>query len=92
MLISLRTLQHDANVSTETRAAWLEGFEQAVANPRYSTSIDNATASGRYCEPWFWDVDGIELDREPITPDEVREAAREYVRQSNVRDYIAEAF
>lgn len=92
MLISLRQLQTAAERNSETRAAWLEGFEKAVGNRHYSVAIDNATASGRYCEPWFWDADGIELDREPVTPREVLKAAREYVRQSNVRDYIGEAF
>ena len=92
MLISLNQLKAAAERTTETRAAWLEGFEQAVGNPNYRADIDNATASGRYCEPWLWDIDGIELDREPVTPREILKAAREYVRQSEVRDYIGEAF
>lgn len=48
--ITLSQLRTAAERTAETRVAWLEGFEKAVGNRRYSVDIDNATASGRYCE------------------------------------------
>lgn len=90
MLISLRQLRTAAERTAETRAAWLEGFEKAVANPHYRTAWDNGPQ--RFCEPWTWDVDSIELPKLPCTDDEVWDAAQQYVIQSEVRDYIGEAF
>lgn len=90
MLVSLADLRAAFEQSLSNEQAWLGGFEEAVANPHYRTEWDNGPQ--RFCEPWTWDVDSIELPKLPSTDDEVWDAAQQYVIQSEVRDYIGEAF
>ena len=90
MLVSLADLKAAFEQSLSNEQAWLAAFEEAVANPHYRVEWDNGPQ--RFCEPWTWDVDSIELPHLPSTDDEVWDAAQQYVIQSEVRDYIGEAF